>query len=86
MEPDKSFIGEFIGKPVWVAVSVGVGTKDASAGNYKGVLLGFDGQFLKLEYDIRTYVNGVAGTEKAAILINSAHVITIEAYRESLNV
>lgn len=86
MEQDKSFIGEMIGKAVWVATSGGIGSKDASAGNYKGTLLGFDGQFIKLEYELMRFVEGASVHGKSIILINATHIRTIEEYRESLNV
>ncbi len=86
MEQEKSLIDELTGKVVWVTSSGGLGSKDASAGNYKGTLLGFDGRFFKLEYELRKFVSGAAVPGSGVILINAAYVITIEEYREGLNV
>jgi hypothetical protein len=86
MDPEKSFLGEMVGKVVWVTTAGGLGTKDAFAGNYKGTLLGFDGQFLKLEHELKRFVNGATIVDKAIIVINASYVRTVEEYREDLNV
>lgn len=86
MDQDKSFIGELIGKSVWLTTSGALGSKDASAGNYKGTIIGFDGQFIKLEYELKTFVAGASVPGKGVIVINAAYVMTVEEYRESLNV
>ena len=88
MEQDRSFITQLVGKTVWVTTATtagGVGTKDASAGNYKGVLLDFDGHFLKLEYEMKKFVSGAGLISKGVILINVTYVMTVEEYKESLN-
>jgi len=86
MEQDTSFIGELIGKTVWVMTAGALGTKDASVGNYKGVLIGFDGLFIKLEYEIRKFTEGNAVLSKGVLLINTKYIMTLEEYKASLNI
>jgi len=52
------------------------------AGEYKGLLMGFDGVFLKVEYDIKTFTDGANVITKDIIFINAAYVVTINEYRE----
>ena len=86
MEQDKSFINELMGKTVWVTTAGALGSKDASVGNYKGVLIGFDGQFIRLEYEIRKFTEGNAVLSKGVLLINVTYIMTLEEYKASLNV
>lgn len=82
-----SFLSEMIGKTVWITTAGGIGTKDALiAGDYKGVLLGFDGEFIKLEYEIRKFAGGTTNTSKGTVLINKRYIITAEEYNISLNI
>ena len=86
MEQETLFIGELVGKTVWIATKGGLGTKeDQMAGDYKGLLLGFDGEFLKLEYETKKFVQGASSVTKGVILINVRYVITAEEYKTSLN-
>ena len=82
MESNKWLIGELIGKTIIVRTREGVGTLDASlkAGEYKGILLDFDGNFMKLEYEIRKFASGTSTVTKQVILINAAYTITIDEY------
>jgi hypothetical protein len=83
MENNMSFIGDMTGKTVLVKTHGGVGLKEAGlmAGEYKGVLLGFDGTFIKLEYDVKKFLNGNAISSKDIMLINAAYIITLNEYR-----
>jgi len=86
MEQNALFISELMGKTVWVTTSGGLGTKDAMVvGDYKGTLLGFDGEFIKLEYEVKKYIEGAGSTDKGIILINTRYIITAEEYKSSLN-
>jgi hypothetical protein len=86
MEQTSQFIMELIGKTVWIATRGGLGTKaDQVAGDYKGTLLGFDGEFLKLEYEIRKFGEGKTNVTKEIILINTRYVITVQEYMSSLS-
>jgi hypothetical protein len=85
MEQDR-FLSELTGKVVWVATSGGIGSKNASPGNYRGTLAGFDGQFVKLEYEISKFEAGTTEKSTGVILINADYIISVEEYRESLNV
>jgi hypothetical protein len=86
MEQETLFIGELVGKTVWITTAGGVGTKeDLMVGDYKGTLLGFDGQFLKLEYETKKFAEGSTILGKEVILISIRYVITAEAYMPSLN-
>lgn len=88
MEQEKSFVGELIGKAVWVttaATAGGTGTRDASAGKYRGTLIDFDGRFLKVEYDVVKFSGGTSVPGKDVILINASYVVTLEEYKESLS-
>ena len=86
MEKDTSFIEELVGKLVWITTEGGTGTKDASKDNYKGTLLGFDGRFVKLEYVLKKFTEGTSVVVKGTIIINISYLISIEDYKESLNV
>jgi len=83
MEDSKWFISELIGKTVLVKTHGGAGTKDVSlrAGEYKGVLLGFDGTFIKLEYETMKFSEGTSAISKDVILINTAYVVSMDEYR-----
>jgi hypothetical protein len=83
MDGPESFVNELVGKTVLVKTHMGAGTKDVrlSTGEYKGVLLGFDGKFLKLEYDINKFTEGNNLVTKDLILINAAYIITINEYK-----
>lgn len=86
MEQNGHFITELIGKTVWIATQGGLGTKDAMVvGDYKGTLLGFDGEFVKLEYEFRKFAGGDTKINKGVILINTKYIITAEEYKPSLN-
>ncbi len=86
MEQNIPFISELIGKTVWITTSGGLGTKDALVvGDYKGTLLGFDGEFIKLEYEIKKFAEGAGSIEKGVLLINVKYIITAEEYKPSLN-
>jgi hypothetical protein len=86
MENDKWFINELTGKMVLIKTHGGFGTKDARLmeGEYRGVLLGFDGGFVKLEYEIRKFSGGTGTMTKDVILINAAYIISVNEYREDV--
>ena len=79
----KSFMEDFVGKVVLIKTHWGLGTQDASlkAGEYKGLLLGYDGSFLKLEYDVRTFISGANVVTKDILLINRSYVLSVGEYR-----
>jgi hypothetical protein len=83
MEDSKWFISELIGKLVLVKTHWGMGTKDVSlrAGEYKGLLLGFDGAFIKLEYEMMKFSAGSGAIAKDVILINVAYIVSLDEYR-----
>lgn len=82
MEQSEWFINELVGKTILVKTQGGVGTKDASlmVGEYKGVLLGFDGVFIRLEYETKKYSGGTNAIFKDTVLINVEYVITVEEF------
>jgi len=82
MESEIQFLAELIGKTVLVKTHGGAGTKDASlsAGDYRGVLLGFDGKFIKLECDTKRFTGGKGSMAKETIYINSAYTISVGEY------
>ncbi len=84
MEEKRLLINEYLGKKIVVKTSGGAGIKDIVLveGNYVGDLLAFDGTFLKLEYLIRNFLNGVKTETKDVILINIAYVISIEEFKQ----
>jgi hypothetical protein len=86
MDSDKSYVGELVGKLLWVSTRGGAGSKDASVGNYKATLIGFDGKFIKLEYEMKNFAAGASVLGKGVVMINIDYVISLEEYRESLNV
>lgn len=83
MDVNKALVNELLGKTILVRTHWGMGTKDISltAGDYKGVLQAFDGNFIKLEYEIKTFVNGVNVITKDIILINVTCILTMGEYR-----
>lgn len=85
MEANTWFINEMIGKTILVKTQGGSGTKDASlmVGEYKGVLLGFDGIFLRLEYATRKYSGGTNAVFKDVVLINVTYIISVEETKSS---
>lgn len=82
MAKNDALLEDMVGKMVLVKTHGGFGTKDASlmAGEYKGLLLGFDGTFLKLEYDVRKFISGANVISKDVLLINVAYVVTVNEY------
>ncbi len=83
MEQDKSFLAELVGKMILVKTHYGTATSvDMKPGDYKGILLGYDGTFIKLEYDFRKFVSGAGVAGKTTVLINIAYIISIEEHPE----
>ena len=83
MEYDKMLLEELVGKKVLVKTHYGTGTKDDQApGDYKGQLLAFDGKFLKIEYEVKKFVDGANRLSKSILWVNLGYVITIEQYPE----
>lgn len=72
------FLNELIGKSVLIIVQDGPGNVPDSiiAGQYKGILIEYDGRFVKLEYDVSTFANGKGYTHKEDVLINADYIIT----------
>ncbi len=83
MEWNNLFINGLIGKKIVVKTHGGEGIKDGMliSGTYKGTLLGFDGNFLKLEYDVVKFANGAEAVTKETIFINVTFVITAEEFK-----
>lgn len=83
MDENRSFIYELVGKKILVKTKGGLGVKDIILveGTYSGILLGFDGSFLKIEYEVRKFLNGIQTVTKDVILINIAYIITAEEYK-----
>lgn len=81
---NSELLESLVGKIVLVKTHWGLGTKDASllAGDYKGVLLGFDESFIQVEYEINKYENGTNVISKDIILINMSCILTIGEFRE----
>ncbi|MGD0729421.1 MAG: hypothetical protein ABR981_05075 [Candidatus Micrarchaeaceae archaeon] len=82
MEPNIYVIHELIGKTVLVKTHLGDGTKDSQVeGGYIGILLEYDGDFLKLEYEVKKFEeNNITTTEKKIVLIDSKYIISVEEY------
>jgi hypothetical protein len=77
-------ISELVGKMVLVRSRGGVGTKGPMlSGDYKGLLLGADDEFLKLEYEVSKFVEGKNVITKEIVLIDLKYVITVEEYKET---
>lgn len=84
MPQSNILISEMVGKIVIVRTQGGIGTKGSMlSGDYKGVLLGADGDFLKLEYDVIKFVEGKSIVNKEQVMINMQYVITVEEFKES---
>lgn len=84
MEQDKSLLDELVGKKVLIKNQFGIGTKAGMLpGEYKGVLLSYDDKFIKLEYEVRKFVNNNSMLGKSVILVNLVYVITVEEYQET---
>lgn len=85
MEENKPFIDELIGKIIIVQTKVGSPVKDVvlTEGSYKGKLLGFDGSFIKLEYDVTKFVNGKQEITKEVVFIDVAYILTIEEFKDT---
>ena len=83
MEYDKKLLTELVGKKILIRTHYGVGTKDDIAlGDYKGTLLEFDEDFLKIEYDVKKFVEGSNKVSKSILWVNMGYIITIEQYQE----
>lgn len=80
---NNNFLNELIGEKVLVKTHFGAGTKDDMVvGDYKGIILAFDGNFIKIEYEVKKFVEGANQLSKSVLLLNIADVITIERYQE----
>ncbi len=81
---DGSLLNELINKKVMVKTHGGVGTNDISLaiGEYKGIILGFDGHILKLKYEIKKFAQGKNVITTDIIYINLAYIITVNEYVE----
>jgi hypothetical protein len=85
MEQDKMLLDELVGKKVVIKTHWGTGTKDDMLlGDYKGILLGHDDKFMKVEYEIKKFVEGTNIISKSTLLINTSQIITIEEYEEKV--
>ncbi len=83
MDYDKTLLAELVGKKILVKTHYGAGTKgDMAIGDYKGTLLAFDEDFLKVEYEVKKFVDGATVVSQSVLLINLAYVITMEQYQE----
>lgn len=86
MDESKSLIADLVGKKIVLRTREGAGTRDdMMVGDYKGTLLGFDGKFLKLEYEIKSFIEGKSIIDKRIILINTRYIITAEEYESKKN-
>jgi hypothetical protein len=74
-----SFLTDLFGKTVLIKTYGGTGTKEANlvTGEYKGILLGFDGNFIRLEYEVVKFMKGDTIRTKEIILVNSDYVISV---------
>ncbi|MDE1865792.1 MAG: hypothetical protein KGH94_04120 [Candidatus Micrarchaeota archaeon] len=81
----ESLVNGLVGKKVLIKSHGGVGTKDykMEIGEYRGILLDFDGVFLKVKYELAKFVSGATRISEETLLMNVAYVITIEEYREA---
>ena len=83
MEQGKFLFGELIGKKLLIKTHYGVGNAVGMLpGDYKGVLLDFDDKFVKLECEVKRFVESSSVTAKTVILINIGYIITLEEYQE----
>ncbi len=84
MEVKESLIAGLVSKKILVKTQGGIGTKEykGGIGEYKGNLLGFDGTFLRLEYEVSRFIAGATKVNNEIILINVAYIISVEEYRE----
>ena len=82
--PLNVLLNELMGKKVLVKTRGGPGIRDQilEEGTYPGILVGSDNNFIKLEYNITTFVNGAETNLKQHILINMAYVITVEEHKQ----
>ncbi|MFI5412818.1 MAG: hypothetical protein ACHQX1_02915 [Candidatus Micrarchaeales archaeon] len=79
MEQDRQTLKELLGKKLLIKSHYGIGTKgDMMLGDYKGILLGYDDNFIKIEYEITRFVEGANVVSKSILLINTNYIITIE--------
>jgi small nuclear ribonucleoprotein (snRNP)-like protein len=78
---ENEFIEELVGKAVLIKTRGGTGTQEnVLTGEYKGTLIGFDGKFIKVEYEIKRFVEGASKTFKKTVVINIEYVITVAEY------
>lgn len=86
MEDVKGLLGEFVGKEILIKTHGAAGARDASlkAGEYKGILLSFDGMFIKIEYGVRKFAVGGSSVAKETMLINVAYIMSVEQYVDKL--
>ena len=82
MEQESSYIIGLVGKKIIVRASEGIGTRgDMTAGDYKGILQGFDGEFLKLEYEVKQFIEGKQQVHTEVLYLNKRFLITAEEFR-----
>jgi hypothetical protein len=83
MESDKQLLNELVGRKIVVKTHGGTGTKeDMLIGDYKCILLEYDDKFIKVEYELRKFIDGKGVIDKLILFINISHIITIEDYQE----
>ena len=84
MDGRELLIRDLIGKKVLIKSHLGAGTKEykIEVGEYRGVLLDFDGVFLKLEYEVSSFTAGATKINKEILLLNLAYLITIQERKE----
>lgn len=80
MEENK-FIEELVAKSVLIKTHGGTGIQEnVLSGEYKGILIGFDGKFIKVEYETKKFVEGASKIFKKLVVINIEYVITVAEY------
>ncbi|MGI0100130.1 MAG: hypothetical protein ACREBH_00165 [Candidatus Micrarchaeaceae archaeon] len=80
---NSNLLNELVGRKVLIKTNFGGGTKDNIAvGGYKGTILSFDGNFVKVKYEVKTFLDSGSKMTSSEVLINIADIITIEQYQE----
>ncbi len=82
MEQNDSLIKELVGKKILVKTHGGLGNRsDMVLAQYKGIMISYDDKFIRLEYEVSKFVEGLNALSKSIILVNIAYIITIEEYQ-----
>lgn len=84
MAEEKMLLEQMVGKLVLIRSNMGEGSgAGIEKGNYLGVVKGYDGRFLYLEYDVKSFAENKTVISKATVMLNTSYIISVEEIKDA---